>query len=83
MSEPDSTLSERVGTYYAELRRDAERFRKLEAQYYAGSSGRPGVGAIRLERYDAAWNDWVELTSGTLADIADALPEVNVGFNRP
>ena len=58
----------------AALVRDARRFRKLAAHYCG--SGRPEHGAIQLERWDAEWMDWVPLSDQPLAEIADALPEV-------
>ena len=60
----------------ASLVRDARRFRKLSAYYCDEASGRPTHGAIQLERWDAEWMDWVPLSNGPLAEIADALPEV-------
>ena len=58
----------------AALVRDARRFRKLAAHYCG--SGRPAHGAMQLERWDAEWMDWVPLSDKPLAEIADALPEV-------
>ena len=60
----------------AALVRDARRFRRMEARYCDEASGRPTHGAIQLERWDAEWMDWVPLSNGPLAAIADALPEV-------
>lgn len=60
----------------AALVRDARRFRRMEARYYDGVSGRPEVGSVRLERWDAVWQDWLTLTDKPLAEIADVLPEV-------
>ena len=60
----------------AALVRDARRFRKLAAHYCNDANGRPEHGAIQLERWDAEWMDWVPLSNGPLAEIADALPEV-------
>ena len=60
----------------AALVRDARRFRKLSAHYCDEANGRPTHGAIQLERWDAEWMDWVPLSNGPLAGIADALPEV-------
>lgn len=60
----------------AALVRDAKRYRRMEACYYDGLSGRPAHGSIQLERWDAEWMDWVPLSDRPLAEIADALPEV-------
>ena len=62
----------------AALVRDARRYRRMEACYCDGLSGRPAHGAIQLERWDAEWMDWVPLSDRPLAEIADALPEVEL-----
>jgi len=60
----------------AALVRDARRFRRMAARYCDDASGRPTHGAIQLERWDAEWMDWVPLSSQSLSELADALPEV-------
>lgn len=62
----------------AALVRDAKRYRRMEACYCDGLSGRPAHGSIQLERWDAEWMDWVPLSDRPLAEIADALPEVEL-----
>jgi len=63
-------------TDLAALVRDARRFRRMAARYCDDASGRPTHGAIQLERWDAEWMDWVPLSSQSLSELADALPEV-------
>ena len=70
MSEPGKPSN----TFY-DIWRDADRFRKLEAAHKD-----PGGRFVMCEaRYAQEWTP-VELP---LADIADALPDVNAGFNCP
>lgn len=59
----------------ADLVRDARRFRRMAAQYSEVSID-DGSRPIRLERWDPNWGDWVTLGDKPLAEIADALPEV-------
>lgn len=74
---PPCSKSVRITTNeYIALVRDARRFRKLAARYCDDASGRPTHGSIQLERWDAEWMDWVPLSNQPLAEIADALPEV-------